>query len=428
MTKRKALILKIFLTLVFLLSACLAFFYFKEQSLKNLPITEELSFRFKAIDKNVIVQKNDHEMWWNNDEGYSLLASSSESIFVAKDFSEQLLEPEAIADKIFKKELDITKTVFAVRGFTLNVNNSSISPEDQRFFDYVKAYEKDNYLCAVTISSEAATYPGSGFGENAKMGYLMYIICSDQLALAEEEQIPFLDALDLKNKEQVARLINFDGDYFHVEIHGRRAGQAAILKKEDGKYRVLLISQEAPYCNLIDKEKIPSAVLSSIGGGDCFSDNGAYVQNLAAPFAYSTANIPVSISKEVRPFNFNANQLRLAAAECGVKNGPEYFNKLVSRFNETVMTVYSFKYQGESQDDGIYQVTIIPNKAGYTSLEQFKKDFDICAVGGDAYPKMLNNDWLLFVSSGGGGVDDGSGRPHGRDEVKNIVEPSLKFN
>jgi hypothetical protein len=428
MKKRKVLILKIFLTLIFLLAACLAFFYFKDQSFKNLSITEELSSRFKAIDKNAIIQKTDYEMWWNNDEGYSLLASSSESIFIAKDFRGQLSEPETVADGIFKKELDITKTVFASRNFTLNINNSSVDPEDQRFFDYVQAYEKGNYLCTVTVSSEVATYPGSGFGENAKMGYLMYVVCSDKLVLAEAEQLPFLDALGLKNKEQVAQLINFDGDYFHVEIHGRRAGQAAILKKEDGKYRVLLISQEAPRCSLIDKEKIPATVLGSIGGGDCFSDNGAYLQNLAAPFAYSTANIPVSISKEIRPFSFQADQLRLAAEECGIKNDPGYFNKLVSRFLETVMTVYTFKYQGESQDEGLYKITIIPNKAEYTSLDQFKKDFDVCAVGGDAYPKMLNNDWLLFVSSGGGGVDDGSGRPHGGDEIKNIVEPSLKWN
>jgi hypothetical protein len=70
----------------------------------------------------------------------------------------------------------------------------------------------------------------------------------------------------------------------------------------------------------------------------------------------------------------------------------------------------------------------LPNKAGYTSVDQFKKDFDICSVGGDAYPKLVNKNWLLFTSSCGSGFDDGSGRIHGCDEVQKIVEPSLRLN
>ena len=144
--------------------------------------------------------------------------------------------------------------------------------------------------------------------------------------------------------------------------------------------------------------------------------------------SYEIVDSLMEVSKEEAPFDFTASQLQAAAQECGVNNnGLGYFNQLVSKFAGTSKIVYSFKYKGDSQDDGVFKVTIVPNKAGYTSIDQFKQDFDICSAGGEAYPKLVNKDWLLFVSSCGSGFDDGSGRTHGCDEVETIVEPSLKL-
>ena len=144
--------------------------------------------------------------------------------------------------------------------------------------------------------------------------------------------------------------------------------------------------------------------------------------------SYEIVDSLMEVSKEEAPFDFTASQLQAAAQECGVNNnGLDYFNQLVSKFAGTSKIVYSFKYKGDSQDDGVFKVTIVPNKAGYTSIDQFKQDFDICSAGGEAYPKLVNKDWLLFVSSCGSGFDDGSGLIHGCDEVETIVEPSLKL-
>jgi len=145
-------------------------------------------------------------------------------------------------------------------------------------------------------------------------------------------------------------------------------------------------------------------------------------------FSYSIINSLVSVSKDEVPFNFTANQLKVSADECGVNNDSSYFEKLISKFDGSSKIVYNFKYKGGSQDDGVFKVTILQNKAGYTSIDQFKKDFDICSAGGEAYPKLVNKDWLLFTSSCGSGFDDGSGRVHGCDEVQKIIEPSLKLN
>lgn len=434
MVNKKRLVSGISFAVIFIAAICLAVFYFRNQSLRNLSITEELSARFRAIDKNSLIQKNDYKMWWDDNEGYSLLASTTESVLVVKNTSgiDQIYDQSLVPAEIFKNESNIVREVFTRRGFILNKRNSAASTTDDSLWDYVQAYEKGDYLCTVTINSEASTYPGGGFGEKAKTGYQLYVSCTDKLADAEAEQIPFLDALGLKDKGQFAIPGISEGDYFRVETGGRRGGQYAILKKEDGKYRILAMTQEPLHCSLIKKEKIPESIANSLGDPDnpgCFADNGAtYIQGIYEPFSYSTIGVLVSVSQEEKIFDLTADQLKSAAAECGTINKSGYFDKLVARFNGARKITYIFKYQGASQDDGIYKITVIENKAGYTTLDQFKKDFDFCAVAGDAYPKMLNDKWLLFVSACGSGYDDDSGRPHGCDEVRNIIEPSLKLN
>lgn len=430
MTAKRTSIFVISLALILIAAACSTFFYLKDRFLKNLPLTEELSVRFQAADKKVIIQKNGYKMWWKNDEGYSILASTTESILVVKAYYDGWgLESYQIADTIFKNELAVAKDVFTARGFALNKNNSSASTADESLWDYVRGYEKGEYLCTVTVSADLSSYSGSGKNGKPEIGYQLNISCTDKLAKAELEQIPFLDALELKDKEQYAMPLVSEGDYFRVDTGGRRGGQSAILKKKNDKYRILALTQESLRCSLIKKEQIPESISSSLGGPGCYADNGAdYIQGIYEPFSYLTTGVAAVVYKETKPFDYTAAGLEALAAECGVKHKEGYFEALVEKFQGEDMTVYNFKYQGESQGEGIYKITLIPNKAGYASIDQFERDFDICAVGGDAYPKMLNDDWLLFVSSRGGGADDDSGRPQGSYEIQKIVEPSLKFN
>jgi hypothetical protein len=146
------------------------------------------------------------------------------------------------------------------------------------------------------------------------------------------------------------------------------------------------------------------------------------------PLSYSMTGVSATILKNTAPFGYTADQLKSMAEECGSQYEAGYFDKLVAKFSGANKIVYNFKYQGKSQDAGVYTVTLLPNKPGYTSLDQFKKDFDICTAGGDAYPTMLNSNWLLFVNACGTGFDDGSGLPYGCDKVREIIEPSLKLN
>lgn len=148
----------------------------------------------------------------------------------------------------------------------------------------------------------------------------------------------------------------------------------------------------------------------------------------SVPLSYSTNGVPVTVSITTAPFGYTAELLKSASELAGKKNETGYFDKLIAKFNGTTKTIYTFQYTGASQDSGKFIITLIPNKAGYTSLGHFKKDFDIYDAGGPAYPNMLNSNWLLFVNACGSGFDDGSGRPNGCDEIRKVVEPTLKLN
>lgn len=140
------------------------------------------------------------------------------------------------------------------------------------------------------------------------------------------------------------------------------------------------------------------------------------------PLNYSAKNI--NVSKEYRPFSYTSEQLRRMSDECGVERDEDYFDKLIAKFSNSTEIVYTFKHKSGNRDSRAFVVTLLPNEAEYSSLEEFKKDFDLCAAGGDLYPMQLNKDWLLFVNSCG----TGAGNNFDCDEIKKMVEPSLKLN
>lgn len=148
----------------------------------------------------------------------------------------------------------------------------------------------------------------------------------------------------------------------------------------------------------------------------------------ADPLSYSLNNESISVSKNTGSFDYTVEQLKGRASECGSEHEDGYFENLIARFDDVSKTIYSFQYAEDSQEPDSFNVTLLPNKAGYALLDEFKKDFDICAAGGQDYPHMLNENWLMFTSSCGSGFDDGSGRPNGCEEARKAVEESLELN
>lgn len=143
--------------------------------------------------------------------------------------------------------------------------------------------------------------------------------------------------------------------------------------------------------------------------------------------SYSLGNLQAKVDKIEKSFNLTATELTAQAKDCGSQHLIGYFDNLVKTFVGSSMTVYTFTYQADSQNDKIYTITVLPNLTHYLTLADFKKDFDQCSAGGNAYPSQISKDWLLFVSSCGTGFDDGSDRPHGCQIIKDQIDSSTKL-
>ncbi|MDD2681274.1 MAG: hypothetical protein PHE20_04250 [Patescibacteria group bacterium] len=175
-------------------------------------------------------------------------------------------------------------------------------------------------------------------------------------------------------------------------------------------------------CKEYENIQVPCGSVSTLCGEKVLCDCGDDKE----PLSYSAGEIEVA--KESRPFSYSSEQLKVMSDECGVEHDIAYFDSLTTKFRDSIETIYSFKYQGSDQDSRAFVVTLLPNEAEYLSLEEFKKDFDLCAAGGDLYPMQLNKDWLLFVNSCGSGAGNSFDDSFSCDELREIVEPSLKLN
>lgn len=258
--------LKTTIILIFLILIIAISFVFSQNKrnseLRELTVLEEITIRIKSIDISVNIQNKDNPNFRWIKDGFTILVSATDNFFINKE-SDKHLEFD-IVPELFEKELSIIKKVLNNRGFVLDLENSSTNFSDRSFYDYVQSYKKDNELCVAKVNPD-------------DMGYYQLIFsCGNSLNEAYEEQIHFLNALDLKDKNTIVRLKNQKGDYYEVGVGGVRGGSDAILKKENNNYRVLFVGQESPYCSLIEREDIPNEVLSSIGGGNCFAEDGSY--------------------------------------------------------------------------------------------------------------------------------------------------------
>lgn len=93
---------------------------------------------------------------------------------------------------------------------------------------------------------------------------------------------------------------------------------------------------------------------------------------------------------------FPTGQLEQNARACGTSKSKDYFTKLAKKFVGQQAVVYSFKYLEPVADNGIFTLIVVPNVPKYRDMAAFRADFNVC-VAESRYPKMMNDEWLLFA-------------------------------
>jgi len=189
-------------------------------------------------------------------------------------------------------------------------------------------------------------------------------------------------------------------------LYGSLSSQEDTLEDHDGPISEIADNEVTEIIKAANKEPIP------------YDYNNSVIE-------FPASNLPMTITEETISFSNSANELEANAKECGSDHETGYFNSLVEKFYASKKIVYTFTYNGNSQETDTYVVTVIENKANYSSMDEFEKDFDVCYAGGNAYPNKYSEEWLLFVSSCGSGFDDGSANPNGCQEIKNLIETDL---
>jgi len=159
-------------------------------SLSELSAIDEIIYRFDQSDSipaYTLIDKS--RIWWNDDDGYSIIIPSTKSIFIPKPDKGCL--DRGLVPSIFNEELAISKDVFERKGFVLNSNNSSIDASDNNFYDYVQTYRKDDEICALVVNSDCSSYQGSGF----ELAHSIFISCGNALKEAQAARMPYLGFL-----------------------------------------------------------------------------------------------------------------------------------------------------------------------------------------------------------------------------------------
>lgn len=236
-------------------------FFNKINNSKNLTAFEEIKSKINKQQIEIKTKEDAYFRWVK--DGYAMLLPATENFYIYNQ-SNDILDSNKVP-ALFENEISVVKNILEDRGFILSKENSSKDFSDRTFYDYIQSYEKENDLCVVVVNPD-----------NHVSGYQFSLSCGKFLEKAHEAQVPFLEALDLKGKIAIIRAKNQKDNYYEIGIGYVRGGETAVLKKEGDSYYILYKGQEAPSCELINKENMPDEVLTSIGDGSCFDDNGDY--------------------------------------------------------------------------------------------------------------------------------------------------------
>lgn len=156
--------------------------------------------------------------------------------------------------------------MFRQNGFVENKLNSSASEDDEQFYDYILAFQKDNTVCTLTTNPDV-------MGEPAHVAINYVVACSDEINRHYAEQLPFLMSLNDPNASVQVQKIS--SDFALVEFGYRREGMYGILKKINGTWHILHKSQESPPCELITQYGIPEKIYKDpLLGGACYEKSG----------------------------------------------------------------------------------------------------------------------------------------------------------
>lgn len=194
--------------------------------------------------------------WWDTKDGYSITGLAS-STYISFPCGENL---DAYKTQISKIYPDV-EGILTSHGFVKNIENSSTSTQDQTFYDYVSAYEKEGAKCTITANPDCM---GDQVDKN-KFSQSISVACIDdndfQKLYRDEYQI--LKELNEKGAMLSGVFYSNDNQFLRANINWRRTGAYIVEKRDGSSWKHLITGQDIPSCKIVIENKIPKEIIPS---------------------------------------------------------------------------------------------------------------------------------------------------------------------
>ncbi|EKD56729.1 MAG: hypothetical protein ACD_58C00112G0011 [uncultured bacterium] len=214
---------------------------------------------FQKINKKYngeIQEVNDLGLWWITEDGLNIFNPYS----LGLEFNNipNVCESDLISLSNFK-EITLTigskvDEIMIANGFTKNLINSSQSLEDNKFYDYVQAYEKGMVKVVFTANPDCSSYSSDPMSYSYSLGF------TNSLSKNYQQQSQYLK--DLNITDAIISINNRIGDFANLSVHYRRTGYATIAKLINNKWVEIHSGHEVPTCDLVSKYQIPKEVIN----------------------------------------------------------------------------------------------------------------------------------------------------------------------
>jgi hypothetical protein len=194
-------------------------------------------------------------IWWISPDGFNIINDDSSGIEL------NIFDCEADFEGIAKLISPQIDKIMKQNGFKANQKNSSLSIEDDQFYDYIQAYENGAVKCVFVANPDCVTSD-----EELEMHYSFSLGCTETFDKNYQQQAPLLK--DLGINDTIVRVEKRTGDFVNLSVNDRRTGYYIIAKLINGKWNEIFSGQDVPNCVIVEKYKIPKEIIS-----DCNPNN-----------------------------------------------------------------------------------------------------------------------------------------------------------
>lgn len=196
----------------------------------------------------------DMSLWWITADGHAVVDDAVPAWELRAHVCEADDQAQSARFDLLRTLVPRIDAVMAQHGFTRNVRNSSRTLADDRYYDFVRAYERRGLQAAFVASPDCWSRTGAGL-----MYYSFDFGYTTDLAANARVQVPFLRDLSL-GSDVVIHVAKLREPWAVIDVNYRRTGYYLVAKRIAGRWMQIFGGQDVPSCELTRTWAVPAAI------------------------------------------------------------------------------------------------------------------------------------------------------------------------